>query len=492
MQASGSSVQGEGVSSDAADLRESFRAAGISAPPIRDFITTLGERGMALHSLHVVRHGVLAVDHWQWPHLPALHHSLHSVTKSFTGTAVGFALAEGLLSLDDRVAPFFAGRFPAEPDENMRRMRVRDLLTMRAGNTREISGAVTRRRTDGWINDFLAEPVAEAPGGRFVYSSMSSHALSAIVQQVTGLSTSEYLRPRLFEPLEISDFSWQEDPDGVSSGGNGLSLTPTDLLKFGQLYLHDGVWKGRQVLPPGWAAQAGTPHAQNDTGGYGYQFWCLPGAVYSASGIFGQECMIFPHEDAVVSITGAMGNGSYHDLPGLMHQSFSEAFGNDVAPAAQIDAVNWITGWSAAAREPQPLATHSENVNTDSTYRFEPNEQSLHSIRLRVFADSVTVDLHDDRGSHTVRHGIGTWTPGRTGASVWRLHHSYQDDDANILAAAEWDGPQSLTLRWHFVETPFTDTLTLTLVDDQITLRHNSNINSGPTELPPVVGTRKS
>lgn len=472
-------------------LAASFRRAGITARPVREFVTTLGERGMAIHSLQIVRRGVLAMDFWQWPHAPDLRHSVHSVTKSFTGTAVGFAIAEGLLGLDDHVVSFFTERFRTEPDANMRQMRVRDLLTMQAGNTREISGARTRLRTDGWINDFLSEPVDEAPGERFVYSSMSSHALSAIVQQVTGLSVSDYLRPRLFEPLGITDFTWQHDPEGVSSGGNGISMTPGDLLKFGSLYLHDGVWEGRRVLPEGWAAQAGTPHAQNDTGGYGYQFWCFPDDVYSASGIFGQECMIFPRADAVVCITGAMGDGSYHDLPELMHRAFSDAFSDPAGPDSQDEDTDWLDDWSARARIARPLAAARSHEIGASYYEFEPNDRSLQSMTLEILADSITVELHDDRGVHTVHHGIGSWLTGRTGVSVWRLHHSYQEDDANVLAAAEWTSPETLVLSWYFVETPFVDTVTVSFQDDRISVEHRSNINSGITELPTVTGIRK-
>lgn len=304
--------------------------------PIHTLLKELASRGMRLHSLLVHRHGETLLDLWQWPHEPGLKHKIHSATKSFTGTAIGFAEDEGLLRLDDPVADFFGGRLPAEPSENFSRMRIRDLLTMRTGHGRGLSGATTRLRRTGWVGEFLEEPVVELPGRTFLYSSTTSHMLSAIVQEVSGQPVDEYLRPRLFDPLGITDFDWERDPEGVASGGNGLSMLPRDLLSFGVLYLQDGIWEGRRILPAGWTQKASALHVRRAISGewngkelvppardavadsgYGYQFWTTEDRVYSASGIFGQECMVFPDQGGVVVVTGAMGDGTYHDLPDI-------------------------------------------------------------------------------------------------------------------------------------------------------------------------------
>jgi hypothetical protein len=115
-----------------------------------------------------------------------------------------------------------------------------------------------------------------------------------------------------------------------------------------------------------------------------------------------------------------------------------------------------------------------------------------------VGADAVLLVLEDERGRHPIEHGIGQWVRQCTGVSVWRLHHSYQDASPAILAAAHWAAPGDhdgavdvLVLTWHFLESPFIDQLTLRFDADGVTVEHEVNVNSGPTDLPPVRGIRR-
>lgn len=485
--------------------------ATIGMRPVHALLRQLADRRMRLHSLLVHWRGRTVLDLWQWPHEPWLKHKLHSATKSVTATAVAFAESEGLLRLDDPVVDYFPGLLPVVADENLRRMRIRDLLTMRTGHGRGLGGATTRLCPTGWAEEFLAEPVVELPGRTFMYSSSASHVLSAIVQEVSGLPVDEYLRPRLFEPLGIEDLEWERDPDGVCSGGNGLSMRPRDLLSFGVLYLQDGVWQGSRVLPTGWARLASALHVRQAPSGewngkefarptedavadsgYGYQFWTTEDRIYSASGIFGQECMVFPDQDGVVVVTGAMGDGSYHDLPELLRTTFRDAFGQHerdaAAEAAERDAVQRLILRAREPEQPRPTAVPAEVVGT---YHFGPNEHGLRRLSVDVKDGAVLLVVVDDRGEHEIEHGVGHWVRQRTGVSVWRLHHSYQDRAAAILAAGQWSESNVLQLTWHFLESPFIDQLRLCFDDDGgVTVEHEVNVNGGPTRLPPVRGVR--
>ncbi len=480
--------------------------------PIRDLLTTLSARDMRLHSLIVHRAGDTVLDYWQWPHEPRLRHRTHSATKSFTGTAVGLAEAEGLLTLDDPVAGFFADHATRPADGHFADLRVRHLLTMQTGHARGLSGAATRLLETGWVEEFLREPVVEEPGHNFVYSSTTSHVLSAIVQKVSGLPVDAYLRPRLFEPLGITDYTWERDPEGVASGGNGLSMLPSDLLKFGVLHLQDGVWEGRRILPEGWVAKVSAPHVTraingvwNGTellpppadavadSGYGYQFWATEDGIYSASGIFGQECMIFSEQGGVVVVTGAMGGETYHDLPDLLRDAFRAAFaGPDPDAAAEAGAAAEVERLTGAARLPEPAAPAARHTGRRTVYDFGPNDQGLRSLAVDVREDSVVLEVEDDLGRHTVVHGVGHWIRQETGVSVGRLHHSYQDESAAITAAAAWaggtGGTDALHLTWHFLEAPFIDRLTLSFGAGDVTVEHTVNVNSGLTALPPARG----
>jgi CubicO group peptidase (beta-lactamase class C family) len=480
----------------------------LNTRPVVGFLDELEQRQMRLHSLLVHWHGQTMLDLWQWPHEPTVMHKLHSVTKSFTATAVGFAEAEGLLELEDPVLDYVDSRKRADADENLRYMRIRDLLTMRTGHRRGMSGATTRLRETGWAAEFLEEPVVELPGRSFQYSSTTSHMLSAIVQRVTGQPIDDYLGPRLFEPLGIVDYEWQRDPDGVCSGGNGLSMRPHDLLSFGVLLLHNGIWNGRQILPTGWVQKASAAHVRREVSGvseadsgapedsrYGYQFWISEDGIYSASGIFGQECLVFPDDGAVVVATGAMGGDTYHDLPTMIRRAFRTAFREPAhAAGSGVDTQTLHTRISAA-RRPEPLDGTRRRIGCSDTYDFEANEQGITSLSIDVGQDSVLVTIEDDRGSHRIDHGIGDWRRQHIAVSTWRLHHSYQDERALVQAAARWSDAKTgdvLILTWHFVEGPFIDRLVLHLEADSVTVGRSVNVNSGPTRLPDVKGFRRT
>jgi hypothetical protein len=332
--------------------------------------------------------------------------------------------------------------------------------------------------------------------------------LSAIVQRVTGQPVDDYLGPRLFEPLGIADYDWQRDPDGVCSGGNGLSMRPHDLLSFGVLLLNNGIWNGRQILPTGWVQKASAAHVSRDIGGaseatytgppevsrYGYQFWISEDGIYSASGIFGQECVVFPDDGAVVVATGAMGGGTYRDLPAMIRRAFRSAFREPVHAAESGADTQTLHTRITAARHAEPLDGTRRRIGCSDTYDFEANEQGITSLSIDVGQNSVLVVIDDDQGSHRIDHGIGDWRRQHIGVSTWRLHHSYQDERALVQAAAHWSDSKTgdiLILTWHFVEGPFIDRLVLHLEADSITVARSVNVNSGPTRLSDVKGCRR-
>ena len=265
----------------------------------------------ALHSLMVLRHGQVVAEGWWGPYRRDDPHMLFSLSKSFTSTAIGLAVAEGKLSLDDTVLSFFPEDAPAEPSENLKAMRVRDLLAMSTGHDADAiepfpytDPAVSQTRA------FLALPVAHKPGTHFVYNTLATYMLSAIVQKVSGKPLVDYLRPRLFEPLGIRNPKWDATPKGVTLGGFGLSVTTEDIARFGQLYLQKGEWDGKRLLPAEWVAAATARQVSNGSNpasdweqGYGYQFWRCRHGAYRGDGAFGQYCIVMPEQDAVIAIT---------------------------------------------------------------------------------------------------------------------------------------------------------------------------------------------
>jgi CubicO group peptidase (beta-lactamase class C family) len=258
--------------------RSTPEAQGISSQAVREFVEA-ADKINTLHSFMIVRHGQVIAEGWWKPEAADKPHVLASLTKSFNATAVGLAIEDGKLSLDDPVLKFFPADAPADPSDNLKAMKVRDLLTMSCGHDsepRSVGGAPS-------VKQFLAHPVVHKPGTHFQYNSMGSYTLSAVVTKVTGKTTLEFLKPRLFEPLGIDSPQWASSPEGNSIGGSGLKLCTEDIAKFGQLYLQKGKWKGKQLIPEKWIEQATSKQVPNEQEshakigidwqqGYGFQF----------------------------------------------------------------------------------------------------------------------------------------------------------------------------------------------------------------------------
>ncbi len=259
-----------------------------------------------MHSFMLVRHGFVIAEGWWKPESAEKPHVLHSLSKSFNSTAVGLAVAEGKLSIDDPVLKFFPDEAPATPSEKLKAMRIRDLLTMSTGHDVEVKFTTNVP----WVQTYLAHPVPHKPGAHFQYNTPGSYMLSAIVQKVTGQTELDYLRPRLFEPLGIENPDWGASPQGINFGGWGLFLRTEDVAKFGQLYLQKGKWKGKQLIPAAWVEQATSKQVSNGSDptkdwdqGYGFQFWRCRHGAFRGDGANGQFCVVLPEQDAVIAIT---------------------------------------------------------------------------------------------------------------------------------------------------------------------------------------------
>ncbi len=310
--------------------RSSPESQGISSDAIREFVEKV-DKVNTLHSFMIVRHGHVIAEGWWKPEAAEKPHILYSLSKSFNSTAVGLAIEEGKLSLDDAVLKYFPNDMPAEPSENLKAMKVRDLLSMTCGHDAEPKP----EKGEYTVKQFLAVPVVHTPGTHFQYNSMGSYVLSAIVTKATGKTSLEYLKPRLFEPLGIENPVWQSSAEGNSLGGTGLFLCTEDIAKFGQLYLQKGMWNGKQLIPQKWVELATSRKIANDQEshakigidwqqGYCYQFWRCTHDAYRGDGRDGQLCVVLPDKDTVVVVT-AKTNG-FQDMMNAIWENLHPAF----------------------------------------------------------------------------------------------------------------------------------------------------------------------
>lgn len=288
----------------------------------------VADAGQDLHSIMIVQRGKVIKERWLGEGAWNKPHVLNSVSKTFTATAVGFAVAEGKLRLTDKVISFFPDQLPAEISPNLEKLEVRHLLTMSSGH--DVDPTPLTRGEDSqeldWVRTFLAAPLTHEPGTFFVYNSLGTYMLSAIVQKVTGEKVIDYLYPRLFRPLGIVGATWQESPQGINCGGWGLYLKTEDLAKMGQLFLQKGTWNGKRLLPESWIDEATRSHiASLPAGtrreeltikpkdsdwlqGYGYQMWRCRHDAVRADGANGQYIIILPEQEAVIAMTANIGD----------------------------------------------------------------------------------------------------------------------------------------------------------------------------------------
>lgn len=305
--------------------RSTPEAEKVSAKGISDYLEAIKKSGQDLHSLMILRHGKIVAEHWLGDHTANKPHIMNSVSKTYTATAIGFAVSEGRLKMTDKVISFFPDKLPANVSQNLKELEIRHLLTMSVGHDPNAVREKTRNNDD-WVKIFLAEPITEKPGTQFNYNSVATYMLSAIIQEVTGEKLIDWLYPRLFRPLGIVGATWDECPQGINVGGWGLYVKTEDMAKLGQLFLQKGIWNGVQLLPGSWIAEATTSHiASLPAGakkeelkikpkdsdwlqGYGYQMWRSRHNSYRADGANGQFILVLPEKDAVIVTTAHIGD----------------------------------------------------------------------------------------------------------------------------------------------------------------------------------------
>lgn len=453
--------------------RSTPSAQGVSADGIAALIDRFAARDIQLHSCMVVRHGCVIAEAWWRPYAADTPHMLFSLSKSFVSTAVGLAVHEGHLSLDDGVAALFPDDLPQAVGPNLAAMRVRHLLMMGTGHHADATGRMVSAEHGNWARAFLGLDIEHAPGSTFVYNSGASYMLSAIVQRVTGLTLVEYLTPRLFQPLGIEGAVWESSPQGVNAGGWGLSLKTEDIARFGQLYLQHGWWNGQAVVPESWVAAATAWQIANGAGagdwaqGYGYQFWRCRHGAYRGDGAHGQFCLVLPEQDAVVAMTG----GTRHlqgVLDGVWDLLLPAMAGGD---AAQDAALSERLARLSLAPEGPGKGLGTGGLVSGRTYRFEPNAAQLESLTLEFTADGCCAVLQQAGTVRRIVGGFGAWrfgvTEGPTGPG------------STVCAGlAAWEPDGGLRLDWYFVRTPFGRTMRVRSAGDGVVVHDRANVGA--------------
>jgi CubicO group peptidase (beta-lactamase class C family) len=473
--------------------RSAPEAQGISSAAILAFIEEAEQKLDVLHSVMLVRHGQVVAEGWWEPYAANEPHMLFSLSKSFTSTAVGLAIADGKLTVDDPVLGFFPAEAPAEPSTNLKAMRVRDLLTMSTGHHEDTILNFPYLDDDSAVKRFLALPVTHKPGTFFVYNTPATYMLSAIVQKVTGQTVLDYLRPRLFEPLGIANPTWDASKQGISLGGFGLNLRTEDIAKFGQLYLQKGQWQGRQLVPAAWVEDATSPHMSNGSSpasdweqGYGYQFWRSRHGFYRGDGAHGQFCLVLPQYDMVIAITS--GTRDMASVMNLVWDRLLPALKDGALPADAAAQKTLAAKLAHLTLRPQTsTSTNTGNGaggnggGAGKRYLFAENKQAIEAIALDS-ADAkgaVSLTLRVAGADQRIKATPGAWT---------RQTVTLRGAPDAIATSGAWTSDDTYTLKVVRYRTPFATTYRLRFAGDQLTVDTEQNVGAADDRVAKLTG----
>jgi CubicO group peptidase (beta-lactamase class C family) len=478
--------------------RSTPESQGIASSAILDFVNAADSSIDAMNSVIIVRHGRVVAEGWWAPYAAQTPHVLYSLSKSFTSTAVGFAIAEGKFTLDDAVLSFFPDEAPAHPSDNLRAMRVRDLIRMNTGQTAEaaILAPPDSLRNATWVQRFFAQPVTYKPGSHFLYNSPATYMLSAIVQKTTGQTVLDYLGPRLFQPLGIATPTWTASPEGISAGAYGLNVHTEDIAKLGLLYLQHGMWNGRQLLPIGWADSATARQTSNGSSptsdwdqGYGFQFWRSRHG-YRGDGAFGQYMLVLPEQDAVVAITSGV-----RDMQSVMNLVW-----NKLLPAMQGTALPDDSVAQRALRARlASLAVHAPSGRATSPmarkvsrkwYAFPDNDRGLKAVSLDLTTNAPALIVRTAAGDQ--RLAIGAWPQTANGFANGIERMLAVPVPTPVALSGAWAADSVYTVKLIAPETPYYTTLNFRFSGagaERVTMSSEYNVSFGLPQPAALEGT---
>jgi hypothetical protein len=466
---------------------------GVSSKGIYTFLEAAEKSKNELHGFMFLRHGKIIAKAWWNPYAPGLKHSMYSVSKSFTSTAIGLAVAEKRLTVNDKVISFFPRELPDTISSNLAELTVKNLLTMSVGQDPEMTFTIVKNDSD-WVKAFLRTPIVHKPGSKFLYNSLASYMLSAIIQKITGLKLMDYLNQRLFNPLGIRGIDWETDQKGINTGGWGLRLKTEDMAKFGELYLNKGKWNGRQIVAGSWIEEATTMKIdqQPDSSqtakeksdwlqGYCYQFWRCRHNAFRADGAYGQYIIVLPDQDAVIVICSETAN-MQDELNMVWKFLLPSIHPGRLEPNPQMDSL--LRHKMASLALGLPVNLHhpdkTELENAGRTFLISPNEKGIQAISFRFSDNRCFVRIKTAIMSYDLVFGSGRWEMGETrmpGPNLFgqaRGHFSGLPS-AKVAGSFAWKGRDSLEFQLRYIESPHTERIICSFESSGIRMEfHNS------------------
>jgi CubicO group peptidase (beta-lactamase class C family) len=394
---------------------------GMDSELLAQMVEHIQKKQLNIHSLLIVRNGYLVSELYVYPYSAGQAHGVMSVTKSVLGTLVGIAIQQGYIKdVHQPLLSLLPDQEVANLDDQKRAITLEDLLTLTSGlDCPDIPapGEKFMETSENWVQFMLDQSVVDRPGTKFNYCTSTIHLVSAVLQKATGMSARKFANQNLFGPIgvgPIPEERWPSDPQGVSVGGYGLSLTPDEMAKLGYLYLNQGQWDGKAVVPAKWVVASTSSHAnRGDKKEYGYLWWIDPQKEwYAALGRAGQHIFVYPAENLVVVFTATLpftNDADLVPLQELLNQYILPAVKSNEPLASNSNSLAHLEAGIRALAQPQPMTPQPlpaiATQISGKTYTLEDNPFGWHSV-IFTFEEGgdearVTID-----GMRQLRFGL--------------------------------------------------------------------------------------
>ena len=323
----------------------------------------------------------------------------------------------------------------------------------------------------------------------------SAEELSAIVQKVTGKTAYEYLQEHFIPQVGMRDFTWQKSPEGICSGGNGISMCIEDILKLAQVYLQKGWWEEKSLISEEWVDMAlgnkeMVPQRKKDDPPYHFHWTQLGPHTWAVSGMFGQQAIIVPPLQMAIAVTGVTADSSH--IPAelaskiLVEPTLEEGLNSEEKREQEILRKKSIS--MSLLHQVASMREHMDVKPGRYVYQVEDHPDQITQVALEFTKDQLIFSMTDDRGTHFVPCGLDRWVRGASSITGSYLHHQYQPDIVSTVAAAWWSAGDTISMEWRYPEMAFCDFLTLRFSGDQLWVDRRVNVNSQATSRPTVVG----
>ena len=438
---------------------------GISSDVLLNMMKKLSELEY-LNSVVILRNGHSILECWQYPYERETPHQLFSLSKSFTSCAIGFAQAEGLLKLTDKLISFFPEYADSVTDKRMSNVSLEDLLTMRSGHLACATKYMFGKQN--YVKAYLASELDTEPGTTFAYNSGATYMLAAVIRKVTNENVREYLIPRLFKPLQIVPGIWECCPMGINLGGWGLSLTTDDLAKFAQLLLQRGKWNGKQIIPEQYLAEATSKHADNSMNdlpdwqqGYGYQFW-ISRHGYRGDGAAGQLALILEEYNLCIAATSCL-----TDMQKLLDVFWDELlpYLNSKPLPEDPQAYQKLQEYIGEFKIRTP-ENHAASKLINECFYFKDNTAGIQKCEVISNENCCALTFYTDKGIEQLRAGFGHFE-----FSVIQLTDVRQHP---VAAFAVWEDSNILKVSSFICDGIYRDIWIIDFSDKEKPVKHQS------------------